>query len=339
MAYNYEYPYVDPGMYNDDWLLKQMKDLSKKFDDLKAYVDGIDFQQLVNNKIDAMATDGSLSTLVYNNYPIGSFRQNAIFVYGSWALNSKSLLNYDFAHNIAQLLYLSSVVYLSDPNYVMISSGPNSFANVLENFYNENSGVVYSDVFFFPSVSDMLNPMSTIAPFAQALASLCRSHKSKAHIITPIKSNLAFEKTDSLIINNALSLESNAEVYCTPIPPLPIYSQNAMVAGDGTISDTALAEKLMRHIALGTPIYGTAVISGASEFNGFNYTKTHVRLRATFRDINGQSDLYFPYYGNRTSGAAYGPSNPAYYYTEGDGVLHVSGTNSLSSYCEIFLSW
>lgn len=27
MAYNYEFPYTDPNLYNDDWLLKKMKEL------------------------------------------------------------------------------------------------------------------------------------------------------------------------------------------------------------------------------------------------------------------------------------------------------------------------
>ena len=27
MAFNYEFPYTDPNFYNDDWLLKKMKDL------------------------------------------------------------------------------------------------------------------------------------------------------------------------------------------------------------------------------------------------------------------------------------------------------------------------
>lgn len=33
MAYNYEFPYTDPNLYNDDWLLKKMKAL---LDDLAA---------------------------------------------------------------------------------------------------------------------------------------------------------------------------------------------------------------------------------------------------------------------------------------------------------------
>lgn len=33
MAFNHEYPYVDMQMFNDDWLLHQMKELLKRFDD------------------------------------------------------------------------------------------------------------------------------------------------------------------------------------------------------------------------------------------------------------------------------------------------------------------
>lgn len=29
MAYNYEFPYVDPNFYNDDWLLSKMKEIVK----------------------------------------------------------------------------------------------------------------------------------------------------------------------------------------------------------------------------------------------------------------------------------------------------------------------
>lgn len=28
MAFNYEFPYTDPNLYNDDWLLKKMKELA-----------------------------------------------------------------------------------------------------------------------------------------------------------------------------------------------------------------------------------------------------------------------------------------------------------------------
>lgn len=35
MAYNYEYPYVDPNRYNDDWLLNKMKELDINLKELE----------------------------------------------------------------------------------------------------------------------------------------------------------------------------------------------------------------------------------------------------------------------------------------------------------------
>lgn len=34
MAFNYEFPYTDPNLYNDDWLLQAMKDTLAKLKDL-----------------------------------------------------------------------------------------------------------------------------------------------------------------------------------------------------------------------------------------------------------------------------------------------------------------
>lgn len=37
MAYNYEFPYTDPNFYNDDWLLKKMKDLLARMDEMEEW--------------------------------------------------------------------------------------------------------------------------------------------------------------------------------------------------------------------------------------------------------------------------------------------------------------
>lgn len=37
MAFNYEFPYTDPNLYNDDWLLKRMKELLAQLDELEAW--------------------------------------------------------------------------------------------------------------------------------------------------------------------------------------------------------------------------------------------------------------------------------------------------------------
>ena len=35
MAFNYEFPYTDPNLYNDDWLLKKMKELADALNDIE----------------------------------------------------------------------------------------------------------------------------------------------------------------------------------------------------------------------------------------------------------------------------------------------------------------
>ena len=39
MAYNYEFPYTDPNLYNDDWLLKNIKDILDTLDQLNTWKD------------------------------------------------------------------------------------------------------------------------------------------------------------------------------------------------------------------------------------------------------------------------------------------------------------
>lgn len=34
MAFNYEFPYTDPNLYNDDWLLKKMKELAASIQEI-----------------------------------------------------------------------------------------------------------------------------------------------------------------------------------------------------------------------------------------------------------------------------------------------------------------
>ncbi len=37
MAFNYEFPYTDPNLYNDDWLLKRMKELLAQMGDMEVW--------------------------------------------------------------------------------------------------------------------------------------------------------------------------------------------------------------------------------------------------------------------------------------------------------------
>lgn len=37
MAFNYEFPYTDPNLYNDDWVLKRMKELLAQMGDMEVW--------------------------------------------------------------------------------------------------------------------------------------------------------------------------------------------------------------------------------------------------------------------------------------------------------------
>ena len=43
MAFNYEFPYTDPNLFNDDWLLKRMKELLSQLEELEKW--RIEYQQ------------------------------------------------------------------------------------------------------------------------------------------------------------------------------------------------------------------------------------------------------------------------------------------------------
>lgn len=82
MAYNYEYPYVDPERYNSDWLINKVKELAEEwkkvtkdwetmqnsfqslYDYVMDYFKNLDVQEEINVKIDSMLADGTLERII-----------------------------------------------------------------------------------------------------------------------------------------------------------------------------------------------------------------------------------------------------------------------------------
>lgn len=55
MAYNYEYPYVDPNRYNSDWLLHEMKRVADEYDRLVSEFEIIKSEfEIIKNRVDAI---------------------------------------------------------------------------------------------------------------------------------------------------------------------------------------------------------------------------------------------------------------------------------------------
>lgn len=53
MAFNYEFPYTDPNLYNDDWLLKKVKELMEQVADLDTWRE--EFEDSYNAFMELMA--------------------------------------------------------------------------------------------------------------------------------------------------------------------------------------------------------------------------------------------------------------------------------------------
>lgn len=82
MAYNYEYPGVNMNDYNNDWILKKMKELilewkavrgefeslKEEVEALKHWLDNLNLQEEVNNKIDEMVESGQIADLLHNDF-------------------------------------------------------------------------------------------------------------------------------------------------------------------------------------------------------------------------------------------------------------------------------
>lgn len=77
MAYNYEFPYTDPNLYNDDWILNKMKELAsdiqaiigseekfwEAYEELKAIIDAIEsgnFPDSIKNAFETWLSKNAL---------------------------------------------------------------------------------------------------------------------------------------------------------------------------------------------------------------------------------------------------------------------------------------
>lgn len=86
MAFNYEFPYTDPNMYNDDWLLSTVKKIIAQIEDLEAWKE--QFEDAYNEIME-----------IYNEISSGNFpdsikaafykwmQENAVNIVGSMVKN------------------------------------------------------------------------------------------------------------------------------------------------------------------------------------------------------------------------------------------------------------
>lgn len=146
MAYNYEYPYTDPGLYNDDWLINKVKQLAAEWEDMKVkfttleeyvknYFSNLDVSEEINQKIDEMAADGFFDDIYYNSVPIPSqWKYPVVCIGGDYAINSVNAYGQPLLRAALSNSGFGTITDLSESGLSLMAPGKN-FYTVLEEYY------------------------------------------------------------------------------------------------------------------------------------------------------------------------------------------------------------
>ena len=111
MAFNYEFPYTDPNLYNDDWLLNSIKGLKASIDELDAW------------KEEHTAEYEELKTL-YDEIMSGDFPESVVIAFNNWArVNMPSLVA-----DMVKAVFFG----LNDSGY-FVAYVPDSWADIIFN--------------------------------------------------------------------------------------------------------------------------------------------------------------------------------------------------------------
>lgn len=258
MAYNYEYPYTDPGLYNDDWLINKIKQLAAEWEDMKVkfttleeyvknYFTNLDVQDEINNKIDSMIADGSFTDIVsgvVSNYQ-GGFpyaRKGVIFVGGNFLFNSRytSSGSQRISDIIASSNSMSPVTHLEASNLSLMTPG-NSFYEVLKSWKDNNLDYYkqgYRFIFIFPEFSDYLYNYNSIV---NALYSITAMFTDLTTIVVNIPfPNFKAPTDDQLTALHIFKLLKKFGGFKMYIPPTPLLTGKDMFNGDILTSEATL---------------------------------------------------------------------------------------------------
>lgn len=104
MAYNYDYPYVDTGRQNDDWMLNSMKDFAAELKRLAEIVDTFD---ITKEQVEEMIADASVILKAYTDSQINAYDADRMRPYVQSAIDSYNLIIRTYIDNQDAAFYVS----------------------------------------------------------------------------------------------------------------------------------------------------------------------------------------------------------------------------------------
>lgn len=332
MAYNYEWPYVGTEVYNDDWLLKKMFELIEEwknmrqefatlqeaFNSLKAYVDNyfdnLDVQTEINNKLDAMVADGTLSTLlsplVHNwKSPVWTGKSTAAYVGDAFLLSAPD--GAPLYQILSGNLQVSKSIPILSGDASLFATGALSYYNMVKTWWDgltsdERLSVDY--LFIYISFSDLTHDSKAIST-AIAQLEMPGSVYTKI-LLPPLLDNMAYDAQRSSGYRTYLSLGffGGYKIVMNPLTMvgnLSFYSNGGLQSAGANIYVNNIVCKLLLDEFSYNFGYSHNVISPNSYID---ITVMEYNLYTTVYRVSGQIgsdeiilDLEFPLWSNITS--------------------------------------
>lgn len=104
MAYNYDYPYVDTGRQNADWMLKSIKEFAEKLARLAEIVDQFD---ITKAEVEQMIADASSILKAYTDSQIDAYDADRMRPYVQNAIDSYNLIIRQYINQQDEAFYVS----------------------------------------------------------------------------------------------------------------------------------------------------------------------------------------------------------------------------------------
>ena len=104
MAYNYDYPYVDTGRQNADWMLKSIKEFAEELKRLAEIVDKFD---ITKAEVEEMIADASRILKAYTDAQIDVYDLNRMKPYVQSAIDSYNLIIRQYINQQDEAFFVS----------------------------------------------------------------------------------------------------------------------------------------------------------------------------------------------------------------------------------------